>query len=68
MEQHSRESQLVAQLREHIGTLPVKLFTELLLEKEKQLKDRLVTDLDPKTAGRIIECKDLLKCLSQDFS
>ena len=66
--EHTRESQLVAELRQHIGTMPVKLFTELLKEKEKSLMERLVIELDPKTQGRIIECRDLLKCLSKDFS
>lgn len=64
----SKESEIVAQLKEHIGTMPVKLFTELLREKENTLLEQLVTELDPKIQGRIMECRDLRKCLSKDFS
>jgi len=62
------ESELVAQLRSQMGTLAVKLFTDLLNEKLDTYKDQLLINLDPTIQGRAQECKDLLKCLSKDFA
>lgn len=64
----AKESELVAQLRGQMGTLPVKLFTELLEARIESHKERLLSDLDPIIQGRALECKDLLKWLSTDFA
>jgi hypothetical protein len=64
----AKESEIVAHLRGEMGTLAVKLFTELLNEKLDTYKDQLLTTLDPAIQGRAQECKDLLNCLSKDFT
>ena len=64
----SREHEIITQLRGEMGTLAVKLFTELLQERIESHKERLVSEIDPLTQGRAQECRDLLKWLSRDFA
>ena len=67
----SKESEITAQMKEYIGTVPVKLFTELLHEKLDKFKNQLITcpiEEVPVLRGRAQECKDLLKLIAPDFS
>jgi hypothetical protein len=63
----TKESKIIAELRAQKGTLVVSLVKELLEEKLKKYKDRLVVQDDQNVRGRAQECIDLLKFLDNDL-
>lgn len=59
----NKEHELFALLRAERGSAAYRSLIELLQLRMRRFAEQLIDDVDPRTAGKASECRDLLKRL-----